>query len=375
MQTQLFTNNATAALSTDLTAGSTTVLVATGEGALFASPTGGQFQLGTLTDDNGQMEIVAITARTADSLTVTRAQEGTGALTFSVADNARISGRLTKGTMESLPQFDFGGNPHGADSVNLQPSRAAATAVASGADAIAIGSDTTASGNTAIAVGDGSTASFAGGIAVGDAAQSTQINAIAVGTGAAASTVDSIAVGTAAAASGTNGIAIGDTAVASQTGAIAVGLNATCAIPGAAVFNGAFMVQKDTGQTDFFREFVAPEITIMSDEIELDVAADWAADITLPSGVKFFPNEVGVIITVEDTVTVDPAISFGTGADEVALLASSTVTETVVGERTRYTTLLDYDGITSLSGSVKTAATATDLKGRFYWKGILVENE
>ena len=103
--TQIFKNNAYASLASELSAAGTLAHLATGQGARFPSPTGGDFFLATLIllDGNGAesaWEIVQCTARATDSLTIERAQEGTTARVWPVG--SRIEVRTTAGTMESF---------------------------------------------------------------------------------------------------------------------------------------------------------------------------------------------------------------------------------------------------------------------------------
>lgn len=75
--TQLFTNNASTVLSGTLSQGGTTLVVATGTGDKFPTPTGDDFALITLyeTDVSGnesRIEVIKLTARTADTFTIVR---------------------------------------------------------------------------------------------------------------------------------------------------------------------------------------------------------------------------------------------------------------------------------------------------------------
>jgi hypothetical protein len=103
--TQLFKNNATGSLASSIGTTDTLLALATGHGARFPTPTGGDhFQL-TLVglDVNGNeasWEIVRCTARSNDSLTVVRAQEGTSALAWPAG--ARVELRVTAGTLDSF---------------------------------------------------------------------------------------------------------------------------------------------------------------------------------------------------------------------------------------------------------------------------------
>lgn len=104
MSQLLFANNAGSTLAGNLTTSSLTIPLLSGTGALFPSPGAGQyFMLSLFKQTNPAItEIVRCTARTGDSLTVVRAQEGTVALTWSVGDIANND--LTAGSMQALVQ-------------------------------------------------------------------------------------------------------------------------------------------------------------------------------------------------------------------------------------------------------------------------------
>lgn len=89
---QLFTDNAFSTLASSIGSGATSISLATGEGARFPSPSGGDYFDLTLTQAGSetQWEIVRCTARSSDTLTVTRGQEGTSALGWTAGDKAEI---------------------------------------------------------------------------------------------------------------------------------------------------------------------------------------------------------------------------------------------------------------------------------------------
>lgn len=90
MSVYLFANNAKSSLAAPINTTATSLSLSAGTGVLFPNPTGGDLFALTLTDAaTGQIyEIVYCTARTADTLTVTRAQEGTTALNWAAGDFA-----------------------------------------------------------------------------------------------------------------------------------------------------------------------------------------------------------------------------------------------------------------------------------------------
>lgn len=117
---QLFANNAYSSLGATLSAVSTSLTLATGTGSRFPSPTGGDYFLLTLVGLDGDgnenaWEIVLVTGRASDALTVTRAQEGTTAALWPAG--SRVEMRSTKGTFDSLVQ-NFGQSRLGVDKAN-----------------------------------------------------------------------------------------------------------------------------------------------------------------------------------------------------------------------------------------------------------------
>ena len=113
----MWTNNATTTLASPITTTSaTSLIVASGTGALFPSPGTGQYFKVTLNPATGSSptpEIVHVTARSTDTFTIVRGQEGTTASTW--ATGALVQNLLTAGTMNALGQVIYNaGNPNGA---------------------------------------------------------------------------------------------------------------------------------------------------------------------------------------------------------------------------------------------------------------------
>lgn len=99
-----FTNNATATLAASLSTSSTSITVTTGQGALFPTLGTDEYFYGTLTNSSNNIEIVKITARSSDTLTAIRAQEGTTALTWNAADKIEL--RITSAVLTNFVQQD-----------------------------------------------------------------------------------------------------------------------------------------------------------------------------------------------------------------------------------------------------------------------------
>lgn len=98
-----FSNQGSSALAAGITSSAITINLVAGEGAKFPALTGSDYFMLTLVKLIGGapvMEIVKVTARAGDTLTVVRGQEGTAATTFSAGD--RAENRLTAGALDRL---------------------------------------------------------------------------------------------------------------------------------------------------------------------------------------------------------------------------------------------------------------------------------
>lgn len=95
-----FTNNAVAALAASVSTTSTTIAVTPSAGVLFPVLAAGDWFPVTVLDSTGAFEIMRCTARSGDTLTVTRAQEGTAAKAFNAG--ARVEHRVTSDALAAV---------------------------------------------------------------------------------------------------------------------------------------------------------------------------------------------------------------------------------------------------------------------------------
>lgn len=93
-------NNAFATIPAALSTTDTTLIVSDGQGSRFPSLGTGDYFYGTILDVRGNFEIVKVTARFDDTMTIVRAQEGTVPLSFPT--NSRIELRITVATLEEF---------------------------------------------------------------------------------------------------------------------------------------------------------------------------------------------------------------------------------------------------------------------------------
>lgn len=274
---------------------------------------------------------------------------------------------------------DVSGNIRGSYALDIQTTKSAVTQVASGDFATAAGGLNTASGNYSTAAGYNNLASGENATAIGrDNTASASYNPTAIGYSNTASGNSSSAIGRGNTASGTYGSnsAIGYNNTASADYSSAIGYRAESRVEQTTNICGPQINRKDDGETagTAFESFCGVEVVLMTKEVDLKVVADHT--LTLPSNCKFWLDEIGLIATSIDTLTVQPTIRFGiTGTPAKQNAAAITTTITAAGKREIEVPLVPEDGETSLVGGITIAATATTAKGRFWFKGLLVENE
>ena len=101
-----FTNNAATTLASGITNVATTLTVASGTGVLFPTPSGALFFYATLQSatNSAIREIVKVTARTTDTFTIVRGQDGTSGTAFSTGDKVEL--RVTAADLNNFGQLD-----------------------------------------------------------------------------------------------------------------------------------------------------------------------------------------------------------------------------------------------------------------------------
>lgn len=100
-------NNSSSLLAVGLSAVDVTATVASGEGSLFPTLSVGEYFYATLENSIGSIEIVKVTARTSDAMTIVRAQEGTTAQIWAGGDVIDL--RITAQTLLDVAQLYVSG--------------------------------------------------------------------------------------------------------------------------------------------------------------------------------------------------------------------------------------------------------------------------
>lgn len=322
----MFTNLAVSTVaSAPSPAGSgTSLTVDTGHGTRFPQPsTDGSFPAtiwpSDANPDPSNAEIVLVTARSGDVLTITRTQEGSAARSVLVGDRVMLA--ITAGLW---------GN-------------------ASGAAATSLGRGSAATGDNSTAIGTGGSA-LGYATAVGASASGSGWGATALGYNASASATSAVALGYYCSSSGTNATALGYSAAAGREGQHALA-------------NGCFAVGGDSQISQYVLRAVTTDAT--ATEVTTSGSSSGYVDIpasrTYACGIKLVAIRTDVSGTAAAWASIQTAITRD-AAGNCRLLGS------VVGDGT--TTLCDAGAsawtvsVTADTSNQRLAVTVTGETGK-----------
>ena len=246
------------------------------------------------------------------------------------------------------------------------------------AESLAVGFYAYGIGCRAVGIGYYTCADAHYSVSVGYQAKTHAVNGSAYGRNSEACGTESTAVGYYSCATEDDSSAFGYQAKATGAQSSAFGYSAIANIACTANISQPLIHKKDSGETTGgdFSQFSSTETTLMTKEIDLKTTA--CHTITIPTGATFFINEAGVISTCVDTLTTQAKfkIGCGDGSNTNTILDETQSTElTVAKKRERYIPNNSEDGLQTIVVEISTVASATSAKGRFYFKGMLVEDE
>lgn len=241
------------------------------------------------------------------------------------------------------------GYPRGQWCIDLQLERTALTQVAGQNDyAIAIGNENEASATEAVAIGRAVTSAGARSVGIGSQANP--------------GTADSVAIGTQA-------------FVGFGAQANAIGYQASARIPKTTNISGPIIGALNNFQpnADWFQQCAGAAVILRTAWLDAKVVADYI--ITLPSGCRFWIDDLAVYVSSITGVTAQPFVHFGiSGTPQKYQTNVQTVNLNVIGGREMYFPAPGMPGETSLLFGISTAATGAGMMVSAYWRGVLFEN-
>jgi hypothetical protein len=98
----VFSNNAVSTLAASITSSALSCSVAAGDGSFFPLPLAGEYYLVTLTNAAGSIEIVKVTARSGDVMSLERGVDQTSPRAWAAGD--RVELRLTRAALGEFVQ-------------------------------------------------------------------------------------------------------------------------------------------------------------------------------------------------------------------------------------------------------------------------------
>ena len=391
MSQQLYTNNAATTLASAAGSGDTSLTVT--NGAAFASPTGGDWQMVTLTSSTGTaVEIVKMTARAGNVLTVVRGQEGTASPARSTGD--KVEARLTAAMLRVLAtnlNTSGGLALGGYQEITSSDSVALGYQAAPNNFAVAVGYNTTAEGENSIAMGPGATAIPAksvsiglGGFDVARAYKSFQFASFAIpcvprddwwaGSGAQYNSGSEIVftgpfIDLGTPPTWTTATAYDDGSVVRAVTPTGTQYRLWCEVT-----DSGDLLSITSGVSEPTWPAVGSSVAEGVNGFWLAVDPTTVIDEIIPTGMVFYPTEVGFICFNYGAVTAAPFVSIGTAASPTLFVNNQQLTGiTGASQRQAFSGL--KNGITDLRCTLVTAATGASpqFHGRFYAKGIFIQ--
>lgn len=410
MTIRLFSNNAQTNLTVGIDNIITTLEVA--DGTIFSQPVTGQIEALTL-EEGGTREIVHLTSRTGNTLTVIRGAEGTTALSFTTAAN--ISGYVTAGFANSvLSGIDNQSDALGTNALAIQKQRGASSQTASGSDSIAIGNSAEASANFATSLGYLARAAGSSSIAIGYSPLANQTEATAIGSSA-------LALHTAATClrGGRSlfpfSLQGGGLSNPGQHPADFVGLELNATAPATIIpstpYDLSGGIPWSSSLALHFGHIVAPSTPngfqyIWADDAyprDYDSAYTpstinatepaWNAShggfvsqangsfyglnstnypISLPSNSRFLVTDIIVVLHAVSGLTVAPVINVGSIGSPSSIASSVTLSDLTARFNVQRISVTASSTVSDLQINVATPATATQMLCQFYFQGFLV---
>lgn len=230
------------------------------------------------------------------------------------------------------------------------------TATCTGADALALGQSCVSTSALGIAIGISCTCSGEAGFAMGNFATNQATLGIALGSLAQNLAAD-------------GGIALGPNAINLGDGAFALGDSSIASAPGVCVIGPPIALPR----TCPLNRFNSAEIVIATDVVDLTLVTEHAP--LLPAGTHLHLTQVGLIITSLYNLTTQPTVRFGVpGSPALHVPATLATSLANVFSRQSFTPASITQGIPAVTAGITVPAVATQLLGRFYWKGILIED-
>jgi len=155
-----FTNNATTTLASNITSSATSLTVSASSGSLFPTLGGSDYFYCTLANTSGAIEIVKVTARSTDTFTITRGQDGTTGQAWNSGDKVEL--RLVAASLNDLPKLDEANTFTGANAYGTPASITLTNGTGLSLTAGVTGTLPVANGGTGVTTSTGSGANVLG---------------------------------------------------------------------------------------------------------------------------------------------------------------------------------------------------------------------
>lgn len=238
---------------------------------------------------------------------------------------------------------------------------------------ISIGASVAAAGSNGVAVGAYAQAAQSDTVAVGVYCQASGINATAVGANASAVEMYGTAIGSNVTAAGVDAVALGAKMGVTAARAIGIGSEMSLTKEGQLRITAIPTIPVDPGYAlDHPESALAASACILSTQI-INLKAEGATTLTLPSGLVFYADEIGMLLLSASGISVLPSVQMGITGTPALLKTDGAITVNASLDREIWVPLERKRPLTTLRVEVTDGAVGTAMTGRFFFRGMVLE--
>lgn len=112
--------------------------------------------------------------------------------------------------------------------------------------------------------------------------------------------------------------------------------------------------------------------------VDVSLTANATFSVAVPAGAAFYPNRCGLIVTGGSSITGYPKVEFGDSANGNTYYLAPSFCPNLAGQWSRqdFSSLATQQGTigtNSVNATITVPGTGTSLTGRFYWKGLIIQ--
>lgn len=138
--------------------------------------------------------------------------------------------------------------------------------------------------------------------------------------------------------------------------------------------SGGAYIERDGGEDDELVYHTGANQVIVSRELDTTNESD-SFSIAIPSGCKFYPSSIRIICSDYSAPTNPGEVNIGDNASASTYASAQSISALTAEGKAIGLTLTDFDGVTSLVGSINSATSSGTLAVRVIFEGVIIRDQ